>query len=216
MNPSHHPNDETLARFAAATLDEGARLVIGVHLVFCARCHETVKTLEAVGGALLDSLDPTLMTTDAFASVLQRLDLPSQLGVARAAAPRELVPGLALPEILRTREIGAWRTLAPGLKLSRVKTHDPDGLNVFFLRAAPGMSLMEHGHEGDEYICVLKGVFVDQGGRRGPGDMALADANVMHTPRVEMDGECICLVALEGKLRLKSLIGRVLQPVFGI
>jgi putative transcriptional regulator len=117
--------------------------------------------------------------------------------------------------VMRGLAIGPWRFLAPGLKISRVTATERE-TNLFMLRAAPGISLFEHGHTGDEYICVLKGAFADQGGLYTPGDIAVADTGVAHQPRVEKDGECICLVALDGKLKLKSLIGRALQPIFGL
>ena len=40
--------------------------------------------------------------------------------------------------------------------------------------------------------------------------------DVEHQPVVDKDGECICLAAMEGKMRFKNVIGRTLQPVCGI
>jgi putative transcriptional regulator len=40
--------------------------------------------------------------------------------------------------------------------------------------------------------------------------------DVEHQPVVDKNGECICLAAMEGKMRFKSFIGRMLQPIFGI
>lgn len=220
MKPSHHPNDDMIMHYAAATLSEGASLVIGVHIAVCEQCRARVETFEAVGGAILGALGPAQMRPDSYAKVLQRIDaedettLPAPARVAEIVP--EIVPGLPVPAGLREYRIGRWRTLAPGLKISRITSPAKSSMNVFMLRAAPGTSLLEHGHTDDEYLCVLKGSFTDQAGRHQPGDMAVADASIAHKPIVDQGGECICVVALEGKLRLRSMIGRVLQPVYGL
>jgi len=216
MTISHHPNDDMLMRYAAATLGEGPSIVIGVHLTICTECRVRVDAFETLGGAVLETLEPVKMVPDAFAEVLRRIDSePARPRIAAVASADEIAPGLAAPEAMRGLAIGPWRFLAPGLKISRVTSADRD-MNLFMLRAQACMSLFEHGHTGDEYICVLKGAFTDQEGLHRPGDMAIADAGIAHQPHVEKDGECICLVALDGKLKLNSLMGRVLQPVFGL
>ncbi|MCD6075740.1 MAG: transcriptional regulator [Rhodospirillales bacterium] len=226
MKPSHHPNDEIVMRYAAGTLSEGVSLVIGVHMKMCDTCRAHAETFETLGGLVLDTLEPAPMTPDAYAKVLQRIDAIDRMPVAEAESapkeisPGEIVPGLPIPAHMRGYRIGRWRALAPGLKFSRItaqtKSEAKNDMNVFMLRAAPGTSLPEHGHSGNEYLCVLKGSFTDQAGSHQPGDMAMADADIAHKPNVDMNGECICVVALEGKLRLRSLIGRVLQPVYGL
>jgi len=216
MKPSHHPNDDMIIHYAAATLSEGASLVIGVHMAVCEHCRARTETFEAVGGTILDALEPAQMMPDSYAKVLQRIDAEEETTLPTPVRESEIVPGLPVPAGLREYRIGRWRTLAPGLKFSRITSPAKSDMNVFMLRAAPGTSLLEHGHTDDEYLCVLKGSFTDQDGRHQPGDMAIADADIEHKPIVDRDGECICVIALEGKLRLRSLIGRVLQPVYGI
>jgi putative transcriptional regulator len=218
MTLSHHPDDDVLIRYAAATLSEGPSIVIGVHLAVCTNCRARVDAFETLGGAVLQTLEPIQMASEALAGVLQRIDAetaPSQPQYAPSIPSAEIVPGVAVPEAMRSLTIGRWRLLAPGLQISRLGAKGRD-MNLFMLRAAPGSSLMEHSHTGDEYICVLKGSFSDQDGRYQPGDMAIADVEIEHKPGVESDGECICVVALEGKLRLKSLVGRILQPIYGL
>lgn len=216
MKPTYHPTDDILMNYAAATLGEGASLVIGTHLAMCEQCRAFVETCETVGGALLDDLEPTAMTPDAFAKVLRRIDATE--GAVRTVRPShaEIEPGLPMPEPLAGYAVEKWRFLAPGFSFARLSPAPQGKTKVFLLRAKPGAYLPEHGHGGDEFICVLKGSFSDSGGSYNPGDVAVANESVQHKPRVEPDGECICLVALEGSLKLRSLIGRMLQPVLGL
>jgi putative transcriptional regulator len=62
---------------------------------------------------------------------------------------------------------------------------------------------------------VLKGSFSDARGRYGPGDLDEADDDVQHQPIVDNDGECICIAALEGQMKLRGFFGRLIQPLIG-
>lgn len=216
MTPTHHPSDETLMRYAAGTLGEGPALVIGVHMSLSPASRARAETFEAIGGTMVEALAPSTMAPDAFATVLRKIDAPAPIPPRHIPPSAELVPGLAVPAPLRPYTIGPWRFLAPGLKVSRIKTGVLEKSKVLLLRAAPGAYLPAHGHGGDEYICVLKGSFSDQTGRYVPGDLAEADAALDHKPRVDSETECICLVSIEGGLRPHSLVGRLLQPLFGL
>jgi putative transcriptional regulator len=42
-----------------------------------------------------------------------------------------------------------------------------------------------------------------------------ADDEVQHQPVVDKDGECVCIAALEGHMRLRGVFGRMIQPLIG-
>ena len=46
----------------------------------------------------------------------------------------------------------------------------------------------------------------------GPAISTLGDETIDHRPIVKDWEDCICLVAMQGELRLKGLLGRVMQP----
>jgi putative transcriptional regulator len=83
---------------------------------------------------------------------------------------------------------------------------------VFLLRSGPGTRMLEHAHTGFEMTCVLSGAFSQAGAHFGPGDFDLGDETVDHEPVVDKGQDCICLVAMQGNLRLKGLLGRIVQP----
>ena len=56
-------------------------------------------------------------------------------------------------------------------------------------------------------VCVL-----ERGRRFGPGDFEEADDDVSHRPIVDSDVPCICIAAIEGKVKLEGFVGRLLQP----
>lgn len=217
MSTTHHAKDETLMRFAAGTLAAGPAIVIAAHLSRCPACCARLGEYEALGGALLEDIEPTSLSATALSDVLALID--AEDGAAAPAPAAQLpveVEGVRLPDALRGCDIGRWRWIGPGVKMSRVGVpHDPDA-NLILLKVGPGRALPDHGHVGTEFTYIVSGSYTDTFGTFAPGDLAEMDEDIEHQPIVDRDGDCICLAAMEGKMRFKSVIGRMLQPIFGI
>ena len=199
-NITHHPSDETLVAFAAGTLDEPRSLVVSMHLSRCPSCERNVGQYEAVGGALLDSASPVSLGPGAFETALRLI------GQDRAALE-------AASDPLSRYSLGPWRWVGPGVRQRSVSVPQTDGIKVFMLKAAPGTKLPHHKHTGYEWTCVLQGAFEHQFGRYGPGDFDEADETMEHKPTVCEGVPCICIVALQGGIKLQSRLGRLLQPL---
>ena len=52
MTIEHHPEEATLAAYAAGVLDLGQRVALATHLRSCPRCRDWVRAMEQLGGAL--------------------------------------------------------------------------------------------------------------------------------------------------------------------
>ena len=76
------------------------------------------------------------------------------------------------------------------------------------------MSMLEHGHGGEELTLVLQGAFKDKVGRFARGDIADLDEDTEHCPIIEEGETCICLYATEAPSHYKTF-GRLLQPFLG-
>ncbi len=198
---THHPTDETLAAYAAGTLDEARRLVVAMHLSRCTACAGEVARFEAVGGALLDRAPAVPLKAGALERVLRLVSDPAAPERASEADP---LSGYAL---------GPWRWVGPGVRQRKVSVPEADGMKVFMLKAAPGTRLPHHRHAGYEWTCVLEGAFEHQFGRYGAGDFDEANETMEHKPTVSAGVPCICIVALQGNIELQSGLGRLLQPL---
>jgi putative transcriptional regulator len=204
MTIVHHPSDLTLADFATGTLDEARALVVSTHLARCPQCRNAVNDFERIAGVLLDAAEPSEMTAGALDRALAKL-AESEVAPARpAASDNDTLSGYAL---------GPWRWLGRGIQWRSVDVPSADAVRVFMLKAAPGTKLPRHRHTGTEWTCVFQGAFRHQLGRYGAGDFDEADMSVEHDPVVEQGEPCICLVALQGSIRLQGFLGRLLQPL---
>lgn len=212
--PTHHPSEPMLLRCAAGRLPFGQALVVATHLPFCPECQANIRLAETVGGALLASLPPTDLTADALTRTLARLEMPETAPPAMESVA--LAAGVPLPAALRGMVRPAWRWIAPGL--SRITIDPPPGVTdqrICLLRVGPGRRLPDHRHHGWEVACVLAGSFTDVTGEYRQGDMAELEGEARHQPIAGMGEECICLLAWEGRLRLKGL-ARLIQPLMGV
>jgi putative transcriptional regulator len=211
MDIRHHPEDEILLAHAAGRLETGMRLVLGSHLELCPACRDRVRTLDALGGVLLEEMAPAAISGDALARTLARIDA-SVATVERStgrSAPPPLPPGATWPQVLAHCSATPWRWIGPGMRWSRVSVPEAPEANVFLLRIAAGKYLPVHTHSDREMTQILYGRFHDGRALFGPGDFDAADKNVHHQPVVQDGSECICLASLSGRLRFDSPIARL-------
>ncbi len=202
-----HPKDETLASYIRGTLDVGRRVLVSAHIEVCASCSRVLATSDHLGGSILEAADPAPLEINALQKVLAQIE-----GLAASPAPEKTSGHPFGLRTLSGYELGPWRWVGPGVHWRSVSVPADHGARVFMLKAAPGTSLPHHTHTGTELTLILQGAFAHQGGVFGAGDFEEADGTIEHQPVVEPDGECICLVAMEGQLQLLGFLGRILQP----
>jgi putative transcriptional regulator len=199
---THHPNDITLTEFVAGRLDEGRSLVAAEHLARCPQCQRFVSSMEHIGGKMLEQVGPVAMAADARDKAFARIDRPVASELLRPTNRASL----------SDYPLGNWRWIAPGLRLRSVAIPARTETRVFLLKAAPGIKLPQHTHTGTEMTCVLQGAFIHEGGRYAAGDCDDADQDDEHSPVVDTGEECICLVAMQGTIKLGGMFGPLLQP----
>jgi putative transcriptional regulator len=216
----HHPDSTLLLAHAAGRLDGGVALLVATHIEGCRRCAHDVQALEAIGGAELEAIEPAVMAPAALARTLVRIDGPEHEAPSRAAPASAERPGLPAgahwPRSLDGCLVSGWRWLAPGIRWSRVALpHEPAG-NVFLLRVGAGTRLPLHGHGDSEVTQVLFGALDDDRARFGQGDFDAVDRHVRHRPVVHAQGECVCLVSLQGGVRFDGILARLAGALVGL
>lgn len=211
----HHPTAETLIDFVTGRLDLGRSVVVAAHAETCAACAAELRLMRGVGGALLSEAGGTPLQADALTRALARIEAVEREFVQRPAEIERDEDRL-LPQAVRDFARGKWQWIGPGIHRCMLALPDDSGARVFLLKARPGTKMPDHTHTGVEFTLVLSGAFAHDLGRFGPGDFEEADDSVEHQPIVEAGDVCICLVAMDGTLKLNGTIGRLLQPFVGI
>lgn len=218
MTINHHPSDETIASFAAGQLEAGAAIVVEIHVARCPQCRRRAGLFEAVGGALIEDSAPTAMEPDALAATLARIDAGKPEAASHAVSAPRAAPvqgGIELPAELAGCRIGPWLWLGPGFRMSRVRVPGEPRANLVLMRIGANRRMPDHGHTGRELTQVLAGSYSDVNGRYAAGDLAEETDESEHQPVVGPDGDCICLAAIEGHMRLSG-VARLFQPLLGL
>jgi putative transcriptional regulator len=206
MTILHHPDHATLMAFAAGSLGEALSAVVATHADLCGECRRELRRMDAIGAALLGRLEGAPVTAPV---VLDRKPSPAAKAAVRIdglPAPLAKLAGRPLDQL-------RWRQLGPGVRSAKLPLSKDAAGDLRLLRVAPGRAVPDHGHGGAELTLVLRGAYTDRLGRFGPGDVADLDEDVEHQPIADEGEDCICLVASERAIRLKGVLGRLLQPL---
>ncbi|UWR42530.1 ChrR family anti-sigma-E factor [Phaeobacter inhibens] len=206
----HHIPDPLLVAYASGSLPYAYSLVVATHLSMCDSCRTRLTAHQAVGGSVLEACGTRDLSTDLRDRVFAELDEPYE------ETPQFGRSGIFPAPVMQA--LGGlppkWKSLGMGVRQS-ILSHD-DGGSVRLLYIPSGQAVPDHGHNGLELTLVLQGAFRDETGRFGVGDLEVADDDLEHTPIAEEGETCICLAATDAALRFRSLVPRLLQPIFRI
>lgn len=207
--PHHHFEDALLFAYAAGSLPQALSILVATHACLCPSCRAVVADAEALGGVLLEDLEPQPLAPDALDRVLARLDAEE---VPDPAPPPPRADESPWPAPLRgylgaDPDAFAWRPLAPGIDQVPVYPAAPPegawpaGGQLGLVRLAPGAVAPRHTHAGIEATVILQGGFTDDNGTYERGDACLVDASVTHAPIGLPGAPCFCLVYLDAPLQ---------------
>lgn len=225
MSIQHHPDDATIIAYAAGTLDEAFAVLVSCHLETCPHCRETLRMAEMIGGAMLDEQEEAPIAEGAYGRVLEKISAgessPGGSGMNQSPKRSSSTDWHRMPRALESyldKPIDAidWKRVGPGVWQRPIVLSHTAQSSLRLLRIAPGKSVPEHGHGGQEMTLILSGAYRDEIGHFGAGDVADLDDHIEHQPRVISDEDCICLAATEAPTRFKSLASRLMQPLIGI
>ncbi len=217
MTINHHLDTATIVAHAAGTLDEALSMVVATHLDLCPVCHQASRQAALLGGEILGGLDGTSVSESCRSKTLSMLDTATLHRFPKSSLRKSAVPS-PLNHLLagQTLKDLKWKNKAPGLGLYDLPVSAASRGRLFLMRIAAGKAMPEHGHGGEEITLILSGAYNDSVGRFAAGDVADLDQEFEHRPVVEIEADCICLVATEAPTRFKSWPARLLQPFIGI
>ncbi len=207
--PQFHPGDEDLLDYAVGRLAEPFAVAIAIHLTFCPACRRVVAALEGLGGAAVEAAPASEMSAGSLDRLLARLDEPEPAAPVPPPATGEL---RHLPAPLRAFLDGApvWKRVMRGLEDAELGRRQ-GRMRVRLMRAAPGVAMPRHTHEGREMLVVLDGGYQDEIGDYGIGDIAVADGTLVHTPVADPVEGCLCFNVTDAPVKLTGPFGWLLN-----
>jgi len=213
LHPAHHPSEELLLAYAGGAADEATSLIVAAHLAYCAVCRLQSRTLDALGGSLLQDLSPVPMAGGSLDAVLARLDGIKPFERAARPVSRDGTPSVLRPYIGGDLRDVRWRRVGP--QLAYVPLLRRGAVAARLLRGVAGAETGPHRHGGLEYTLVLKGGFSDETGTYAPGDLQVMEGDMRHNPVADPGEPCINLAVTTGPLKFESLLQRIVAPLFG-
>ncbi|MCY1127129.1 ChrR family anti-sigma-E factor [Frigidibacter sp. RF13] len=207
---THHTPDAMLAAYAAGSLPQPFALVVASHVSLCVDCRAALESHHLVGGTVLETADAVAVSGDLKAHIFALMDVTfvPEPTIRRSG----IYPG-PLAEMLKGGN-PRWKSLGVGVRQDILMANDAGSVRLLFI--PPGQAVPDHGHNGLELTLVLQGSFTDETGSFGVGDLEVANEGLDHTPVAGPGEACICLAATDAPLRFRSLIPRLLQPLFRI
>ena len=213
--------EEMLLAYATGALNEPLSLVVASHMALSPESRAEVEAYEAVGGALLEQLEPAALSDTALERTLDLIQvLPDDTAAANeqicAPVKPQPIDGVALPSVLRDYvgpDLDAlpWKPVLRGVEEVDLQLSN-DGARTRLMRIAPGVGAPRHTHGGLEVTLVLEGAYRDVSGRYGRGDVQVADGSMEHAPVAEAGAMCLCLVVSDAPIRLTGFFGRLFNP----
>jgi putative transcriptional regulator len=218
--PQFHPSEDLLLDYASGALPEAPALLIATHASMCATCARELERLDELGGALVAAAEPTRLPASLKQSVLDRL---ATTPAAPAAAPSPAPASAGADWLLAPLHayVGSdaaaieWKWLAPGARQASLSlTWRGEPLRL--VRLSRGFVIPKHMHTGRELTLVLDGELSDEHATYRTGDVSDYDHSVEHRQKVTGAEACICLIANDGRVVPKTMIGRLLSKITGV
>ena len=211
---AHHPGEDLLWDYHRGALAAGVGLAVGTHLDLCAHCRSEMRLFDAIGGAMLEVIEPVEMSASALDLALARIERPEPEASRQIRIRPAFLAAIDLPPALNDADIRDRYWAAPGVWMAPVDVPDaPKGSKTYLMAVKAGMVMPEHTHRGREITVMLKGRYSDHKGSYGRGDFATCDdSDQHHSPAMDASEDCLCLVAQDAPIVPQSFLAWALQP----
>ena len=206
-----HPDLELITEYAAGSLSLAQGACVSIHVNQCRRCQRIAGQLTDLGASLFEALEPAPVGDAQLNAVLARLDDEKPLEYAHGKSSASSTPAI-LQRLMRGDFSDLnWRNIGSALRISYLKTGDPDHeFALYHIRA--GGRIPEHTHRGTDMTLILEGGFSDANGSYHKGDFLIRRPGDVHAPTALQSEDCICLAVLDAPLRFTDWKFRWMNP----
>lgn len=213
----HTAPEESIAAYVAGSLSPAKSVVLACQASMSEEISVLLAKTELVAGALLENATGAALSNGFTEKLLAALDVaPEDAHVRDPIKLKESWTPLPLLRFMNDAGVDLkWRFAGPGVARAPLAEYE-NGERLYLLKAIGGTSMPPHSHRGDEWTLILKGSYHIGDEAYQAGDLHCEDETCAHQPIIDMGEECICLVAIDGKLRFHEPVLRLLQPMIGV
>jgi putative transcriptional regulator len=214
----HHPPFDLVVDYATGVAGEGIALAVAAHASLCPACRAQIRNIEAIGGALLNGIEPEPVSEDLLTTLMNRLDEelePEAGAVVADAETRKVIPAPLLPYVATGLDKLPWRSVGRLFQEFRLPLASKD-VKASLMKLRPGSLMPQHTHRGQEITLVLAGGYRDGEEQFLRGDFSVRTPSDVHQPVADDDGPCLCLAVLDAPLKLTGAVGRLVNPFLRI
>lgn len=214
----HHPPFDLTVDYATGVAGEGTALAVAAHASLCSACATQIRDIEAIGGALLDDIEPEPVSQDLLTTLMNRLDeelAPERTLAVADAETRKVIPPPLLPYVGTGLDKLPWRSVGRLFQEFRLPLASRN-VKASLMKLRPGSLMPRHTHRGQEITLVLAGGYRDGDEQFLRGDFSMKGSGDLHQPVVDDDGPCLCLAVLDAPLKLTGALGRLVNPFLRI
>ncbi|MFZ4762444.1 MAG: ChrR family anti-sigma-E factor [Alphaproteobacteria bacterium] len=207
MPPNHHPSHYLLTNYASGTISSGLFLGVTTHLHHCAECRARVAIQEEIGGGLLRDIG-----AEQHENFIPFQQFQKKLAGDFGREQKVVSDVFSLVNIKKEdmQKKGFWEKLMPGISQHQLYKNGSEKIKLMKIDSSTAVPM--HTHDGVETTIILDGSFSDSLGTYHVGDFVSHHDDVNHQPMVGAEKACICLVIMDGSLRLTSVMGRLINP----
>ena len=210
---THTPETEMLVDYASGALPEAVSLAVATHAALCPESQALIESYEALGGTMIEELEPAEMSAGAFTTVMSAIDTNGRIdpGLEADENTRNVLPSPLWRYVNGDLESLQWRRKGRSVRSAALGV-DSRGYEVRLLEIEAGRPVPVHTHHGMEITLTLSGGYSDGEAHFGRGDFQLAGTETEHQPVADPEEPCLCLVVLEAPIRLTGRLGRLVDP----
>ena len=195
-----------LLEFACGSLPAAESLMISTHTSLNNKAREEFLFLEDIGGTLMETLEPAMLSDKCLHKVLDAIDniAPEEKYLTESQCKNALPPALARIVDCATLSDLKWSPLVKGVDV--IDLHlDGSSAKLRLMRCAPGYITPKHSHDEFEMTLVLDGAYSDELGQYARGDLSIVEEDEgEHQPKACVEHGCICLTSTFAPLKFTS------------
>lgn len=212
--------DEAVLDYSIGGLSPAKRAILSCQREISEAVDQEISFHEFIAASVM--VDHEVALSDGFFKRFETR-LSDEVNVNQNQADIKVIENNRTPQMLqrlsgqRLSEI-KWKMLALGVSIHDIigNRTTKDQERLYLLRAKGGKKMPVHSHNGEEWTLVLTGGYEAEGVMYNRGDLHISNDNDEHAPHIAEGEDCICLVMTQARIKMKSLVPRLVQPLIGI